>query len=272
MNCTNPLTIKRKGENIKVPCNYCLACRINKTTQWLFRLSIELPKFEGKSLFASITYDELNLPYIKLINNQVISTLKAKDIIDFHKRLRKEGLNFKYYVAGEYGEETDRPHYHGIYLGLTHGDEYKLLEKWNKGNIHFGSTTTASMRYTLGYILNKNKEEIYLPREAPKALISNGIGLEYFTWGLTLEDIQKAFNEGYILTGEGKKIAIPKYIKDRYEELNKGHLYSRLKSIKNNKIESFSDYIKAKQEELSKQEQIKLKLEHKKYNMSRNKI
>lgn len=260
MQCTKPMKVNKQI----IPCNYCLACRINRSTIWSFRILAELPEFEGNAIFTTLTYNDDNLP---LANDDKIikMTLKKKEIQDFHKRVRKELRRpIKYYVAGEYGGEYGRPHYHGIYLGMTKKDSELIYEKWHKGNIDIGNVTTASIRYVTDYIMEKTAEDEYLPAEPPFALISNGIGKKYFTWNMTLDDIQKAFNDGYITDQYGKKIKLPKYLKDKYEELTpcqpeilyRHKLWKRVGEGKS--IKALTDVMQA---DVLRQDQIEKKLE-----------
>ena len=56
---------------------------------------------------------------------EVVQILLQEDMVRFNKRLRKKqemsdkwGLDLRYFYCGEYGENTGRPHHHGIYYGL----------------------------------------------------------------------------------------------------------------------------------------------------------
>jgi len=55
--------------------------------------------------FITLTYDNENLP-----EN---ATLVPKDLKDFQKRLRYHAnIDLRFFSVGEYGEKTQRPHYH----------------------------------------------------------------------------------------------------------------------------------------------------------------
>lgn len=45
----------------------------------------------------------------------------------------KYKLNFKYYIRGEYGPQTSRPHYHGLFFGLTLEQVTSLCKLWRRG-------------------------------------------------------------------------------------------------------------------------------------------
>lgn len=101
MQCFHPVTLKN-GQT--VPCGSCIGCRINKTSQWTFRLLLEQKNWD-KASFITLTYDDDHLPSD--------ASLHPEDLTLFWKRLRKnlDGRKIKYFACGEYGDATQRPHY-----------------------------------------------------------------------------------------------------------------------------------------------------------------
>lgn len=61
-------------------------------------------------------------------------SLCRKDLQDVFKVLRSvfKDAHFKYAFFGEYGEESARPHYHGLVTGLTPEQSSWLASYWNK--------------------------------------------------------------------------------------------------------------------------------------------
>lgn len=57
---------------------------------------------------------ELKKGYIKFSTS--VPSIDKKDLTDFFKRLRKSGLNFRYFACGEYGDKFARAHYHVIFF------------------------------------------------------------------------------------------------------------------------------------------------------------
>jgi len=111
--------------------------------------------------FITLTYMEEHLPD----RNQ----LYHKDFQDFIKRLRKKH-DIRYYMAGEYGPENDRPHYHACIFGYDFPDKlyYKKtasgekiyrseeLEKlWEWGFASVGELTFESAAYIARYCVSK---------------------------------------------------------------------------------------------------------------------
>jgi len=170
-----------------------MACRLNHAQDWSTRLLCE-HTYNQKAAFVTLTYMDSKLPvnhYYDKVNkkNVLIPTLRKKDIQLWLKRLRKQfpERKIKYYLAGEYGEKEQRPHYHAIMFGLSI-NELKTIGymSWNKctlKNFVVDVVCPETINYVTKYIIDKDKgytaAESYKHREAPSALISNGIGLEY---------------------------------------------------------------------------------------------
>lgn len=211
MKCTSPLSITSKEftGNKLVPCYYCKACRINRVTQWTIRLLAELSDSQ-KGLFVTLTYNNTNLP--------INGTLSKRHLQLFFKKLRKRGHSIKYFAAGEYGPTTGRPHYHLIILGNVKKED--IEHQWVNGHVHTGLITSASIRYTVGYILEKTKTHVEYKKEnlePPFQLSSKNLGKNWFE---TPEEYEKLVSNGYF-EYKGKKISIPKFLKDKYNEIKK---------------------------------------------------
>lgn len=149
-------------EPIKVPCGYCVLCRTEQARQWAARISHEA-LLHDESCFVTLTYDDANLPEWGSLNYEHLQL--------FWKRLRKH-LNKKrirYYAVGEYGDKSNRPHYHACifghafthqrtilrtepYLLWTHGD---LELAWGYGHVSVGALTTQTASYTASYVLKQ---------------------------------------------------------------------------------------------------------------------
>lgn len=227
MKCTRPVKVSYKKNGLEhttmVNCGYCTNCRINKISNWIIRIKSEESGCNTPSTFLTLTYTDEKIP----TNN----SLRKLDLQNFHKELRKKGFKFKFLSCGEYGDTTDRPHYHGIYVGLK-ADERQILEIWRKGQIKIGTVTDASIRYVASYLM-KNTDEIKyriaMEQEPPFMLSSKKWGLEWLR-----ESYNKLLRDKYI-TYNGKKIPLPKYLKDKYPELKRSELDGRWEWIRKNK-------------------------------------
>lgn len=181
MNCANPLVLRHPytKEVMEVPCGQCMSCRVNRQSDLLFFGSREI-QTQYKKGFANsmvtLTYNDLHLP----LTESGIPTLRKKDVQNFLKRLRKyisnhykefnlpENHKFKYMYCGEYGGQTNRPHYHIIFFGLGKSQLKSILPKvWKSGLFNF----------------SENKEKIVMGR--PEIDVLDVKGLRYVTKYIT---------------------------------------------------------------------------------------
>lgn len=127
------------------PCGQCLHCRINRARVWTHRLLLE-QKSHAASVFVTLTYSDEFIP--------ADSSLEPSDIQLFLKRLRYflGDRKIRYYVVGEYGTATKRPHYHGALFGIGLEDENLILRSWSKGHVMVGELNEYSARYMTGYV------------------------------------------------------------------------------------------------------------------------
>ncbi len=106
----------RKEILVPVPCGHCLGCNMDYAHQWADRMLLEL-QTNPKALFVTLTYRPSDLPLTDSGN----PTLLKRHPQLFLKRLRRHFPNrsIRYYLCGEYGSNTHRPHYHAILYGLS---------------------------------------------------------------------------------------------------------------------------------------------------------
>lgn len=81
------------------------------------------------------------------------------------RRLRRRVGSCRFFVCGEYGDTSLRPHYHAILFGQTFFDGVPcgkdifssaiLSSLWPQGFSSFGSVTYQSAAYCAGYVLKK---------------------------------------------------------------------------------------------------------------------
>lgn len=230
-------------DRINVPCGKCPACLQNKRASWGFRLSQELKSSETAS-FVTLTYDEKNN----------MGSLSKNDVTLFLKRLRQacikmdiqddpyyeSGLNhpkkskLRYFITGEYGSNTFRPHYHMLLFNhplVSEMELYELINKtWKKGSSYIGQVTEASIAYVAKYLLKGS----VTPEgcEEPFSFMSRkpGIGIEYVErmsdWHH--EDIERM----YVVKPGGIKQNLPRYYKDKIYSDNTKEKYAESQKLK----------------------------------------
>lgn len=215
--CLTPFCVRNKFTNqtTPVPCGKCPECLKRRVSGWSFRLMQE-DKVSFSSHFVTLTYDTKHVP----ITKNGFMSLAKDDVQRFFKRLRKaEALisdnKIKYYLCGEYGGKTQRPHYHMLIFNVT---KISLIEQsWNLGQCHYGLVSEASVGYTLKY-MNKAKK-IPMHRNDDRlqefSLMSKGLGANYITDSILKYHTADLFNRMCLVVEGGKKVAMPRYYKDR---------------------------------------------------------
>lgn len=234
-----PLSFSEKKDHreIKIPCGQCIGCRIRRREEWALRCYCE-SKMHKSNLFVTLTYDDAHMPCDGSLNYRHYQL--------FMKRMRKEFGSFRFFMCGEYGENTGRPHYHALFFGLDLDDKRKcnsvysrddiyesekLNALWGKGGCRIGEVTYASARYCAAYAVKKvtgeraedhyarvnpyTGELYWLTPEFAHMSLKPGIG---FPW---LEKYWKdIYTTGHnALLVNGSKKPVPRYFDAKLEEI-----------------------------------------------------
>lgn len=151
--------------------------------------------------FLTLTYEDGHLPIL----SNGLPSLDPIHLKNWLKRFRKEiePLRVRFFAVGEYGDESERPHYHAIIFGFPTCDRGRTLRKpgstrpewadccdycrsvgrtWQKGDVDCGSLTTESAQYIAGYTTKKlSKGDLRLrgryPEFARQSNREGGIGI-----------------------------------------------------------------------------------------------
>lgn len=170
-----PLTFPKSGaSNLKLPCNKCIGCRLERSKQTAIRLMHEAQLHETNS-FITLTYknksslDEprgefedspprgrrlgsperprKNRPLASSETSPHADSLSKRDAQLALKRLRKEltkinpSTRIKYYLVGEYGDINKKPHFHAAIFGEDFARDRKPDRKSPSGNQLYTSKT-----------------------------------------------------------------------------------------------------------------------------------
>lgn len=149
---------KKNHRQISIPCGKCIGCKSARAQAWCVRIMHEAKMHDCNS-FLTLTYDDAHLPEDGGLNYAHFQT--------FARRLRKRGVRFRFFMCGEYGETTFRPHYHAILFGVDFSSDRvqcnsiysrvpmftspTLSECWDYGLHSIGSVTPESARYVASY-------------------------------------------------------------------------------------------------------------------------
>ena len=200
---------------IPFPCGKCPPCQKRRISGWSFRLT-KHGQVSNTSQFVTLTYDESNVP----ISENGLQTLRKTDLQKFFKRLRKlTHEKISYYAVGEYGDKTQRPHYHII---LFNANSNSIESAWNLnntliGHCHFGDVNDASIGYTLKYISKEKQIPMFQQDDRQKefSIMSKGLGKSYLTPQAIKWHKNKLEERMYLPLKDGKKASMPRYYKDK---------------------------------------------------------
>lgn len=222
-----------------VPCGKCDGCRIDYSRTWAHRMILEL-KDNPTAMFVTLTYRDANLTILPSGEK----TLVKRDVQLFFKRLRKAypTKRIRFYLAGEYGPQTQRPHYHAIIYGLGLDDfddlwlvghngrgeplwsSPKFAGIWSHGNVTMSHVTYHTCAYVARYCLKKIHKDEYSPDVVPEFSLCSrrpGIGMlhavDYVASGMSTFAVDG--RDGVY------NVAMPKaflrYVKDHAAEVDK---------------------------------------------------
>lgn len=210
---------------MQVPCGQCMGCRLAKTADWATRITHESQLYE-ENAFVTLTYSDDKLPDK--------NSLCKKDVQKFYKRLRASlrPSRIRHFTAGEYGDRTQRPHYHAIIFNYWPSDSktYKKtdagtlftsegLEKiWGKGFVVIGICNYETASYTASYVTKKitgpDSKMYYGPKEPPFALMSRRPGIGNNWYNIYGDD---TFKHNFVVVNGHKRVP-PRYYRNKLKE------------------------------------------------------
>lgn len=215
---------------ILVPCSTCHGCIKAQAAAWAFRCKREATR-HLHTAFTTLTYDDTNLPI----------TLSKRHLQLFFKRLRENArtmgngmvpTTLRFFATGEYGEHTQRPHYHAIIFGLQGemgSDGPRMVEKsWKLGITRTEPITPRRIAYCAGYT-QKKLGDFKLQQEER---IDPETG-ELYNWQPPFYQMSRGGRHGYGIGGydrqfvdswrlfaidDGNKLAVPRYYHKAYRD------------------------------------------------------
>lgn len=216
MLCLKPF---RKGIE-EFGCGQCLPCRVNKRRTWTIRLVLE-SMLHPASMFVTLTYAE----------EPAGRTLVPRDAQLWLKRLRYElaPARVRFFLVGEYGEKTQRPHYHAAVYGAF--DPAAVDRSWDRGFTKTGLVTIQSSMYMAGYTTKKmtNKRDPYVQKllggrhpEFTRMSLRPGIGAgaaaaiaAYYKTPIGRTGLSIDPDVGSVLRMDGRLWPLGRYVKDK---------------------------------------------------------
>lgn len=249
--CVSPLIVKRKTHNFKygvtlpVPCGKCPLCVRKKINHWTFRIKKEA-ELHSSAFFVTLTYDEEHLPK----TTSGYPTLNKRDVQLFIKRLRRHEERkgnhnkIRYYLVGEYGSRTFRPHYHAVIFGISSFESIKAT--WQNGfdyspEVNTSKYGTKAYGYILKYTAKERKTFKNDERQREFSLCSQGLGKNYLTDAM-IKYHNQSLDYSFITLENGVKITMPDYYKRKiYDEPTRArltvHLHKRNEEVTKRKTQ-----------------------------------
>jgi hypothetical protein len=212
-------------DRITIPCGKCMACLSRKRNQWAFRLSQEL-KNSKTAYFITMTYDDDHKPkndslcksdcqlFLKRLRKRVDWLIQNADLYEEYPEKAQEWPKLRFFICGEYGPNTNRPHYHMLLFNMypTIATANIIQTAWGKGHIHIGFVNPKTINYTVKYCINeivemKHKENTFI-------LMSRrpGIGISYVE---KMADYHRNNSIFYGIERGGIKVSMPRYYRDK---------------------------------------------------------
>lgn len=209
----------------QLPCGKCTECLLERSRDWSIRCLHE-SKMHESNCFITLTYSDDHIPSDKKLNYEHFQL--------FMKKLRKLTNNeIGFFMCGEYGEQTLRPHYHACIFGFDFNDKKKirtnehgddiwssqtLTTTWGLGHTELGSVTQKSAAYVARYILKKQTAKDYGFQKMSR---THAIGKRY---------VEKWYNDifinasGSIILSDGTRTKVPRYY-EKWLKINKPEIW-----------------------------------------------
>lgn len=209
--CLYPITVKTVDSygmpvNQSVPCGKCIECLKDRQNSWKIRL-VEESRDHLYCYFFTLTYR--NETALKIDYGKTFYTFRKQDIQKWLKRSRtnlsrtlKRDITLRYFICSEYGPNTGRGHFHGLFfsdvsprfIASVFNDwiekfgfvDYKHISNLNilSDGVHAIGEYLAKYCCKVPLLMSDVEKEIqFLVSEdvlpAPFYVCSKGIGLSY---------------------------------------------------------------------------------------------
>jgi len=207
---------------LAIPCGHCILCRSEQARQQAVRIEHEA-RMWVESSFVTLTYDDKHLP--KYGSLDYAHTTKFWKRLRIHFQRKKLGT-IRYYLVGEYGDETLRPHYHACIFGQAFVQDRIIIrnqptllwvspllqELWGLGQVSVGALTFETARYAASYVTKKlaSKQQYVrtdeetgelIPLAQPRAFMSRNLAKSWWLkWGKGVTD-----NDYVVINGQRQK-------------------------------------------------------------------
>lgn len=232
-------------------CGQCVPCRINKKRLWSHRILLE-SRNSDMNTFVTLTLrdeeliDASDIPWDG--NRPLVGNLVPSDPQKWLKKLRSVvPEELRYFLVGEYGDATQRPHYHVALFGFPNcvygrtrpkskpccGPCEIIQKTWGKGNIYLGELNKDSAQYIAGYVTKKwTKEDVWTKQklkgrhpEFARMSLKPGIGatvikklINFTVPTRSWDAVRKCLDAPVILRNSGSTLPLGRYLRRKWRE------------------------------------------------------
>lgn len=187
--CGTPITLR---DGTQVACRHCDLCLRNRTDDLVGRCLAEQAVSHG-TFAVTLTYAG---------DTPKAASLHYADVQNLMKRLRRDGFDVRYIVAGEYGTKKGRAHWHCVLFFKNRVPKVAMETRvewpyWPHGLVYFQRPDMGGFRYAVKYALKQSGND-----GADKALSMSKkppLGYEFF---MTMADD---------MVGKGLPLHAPQY-------------------------------------------------------------
>lgn len=154
------------------PCGQCLNCRINRQREWTARIIMEWVTHPGMAYFVTLTYNDDHVPRTP----DDVPTLQKRSVQKFLQNAYRDLGPFRYYIVGEYGDDTLRPHYHLALFPRSDSQAAGFTKRWDRGFTSAYPLTEKRAAYCARYTTKKltsNTDERLAPNQEPEFRLSS---------------------------------------------------------------------------------------------------
>lgn len=231
-------------------CGQCMPCRINKSREWSNRLMLE-SRAHKTATFITLTYRDEELHDVS--NDWNGSRPLVPNLVPLHpqnwlKRIRKVvPTPLRFFLVGEYGDQTQRPHYHVALFGFPNcvygrirpglkiccGPCDLVKKTWGFGNIQLGELNKDTAQYIAGYVTKKwTREDSWTKEklkgrhpEFPRMSLKPGIGATAIKRLINFTEptrsgqyVRGSIDAPVVLRNSGSTLPLGRYLKRKWRE------------------------------------------------------
>lgn len=226
------------SDELHLPCGKCEYCLQRRQKDWSLRLQMERDA-SFNCAFVTLTYSNENLFKVN-----GVPSLNYVDVQLFLKRLRAyydskypRSQKIRFYMCGEYGPTTLRPHYHIIFFNLPtlRGFHQVLQKTWNKGFVQWKQPDTDHFNYLTTYVNYNDSRLLSLIQRKGimppfrRMSLRKAIGYCYLERGSRIDYHRRTLDT--VITYHGYKYSMPRYYRDRIFDTEEARLAIRQRAI-----------------------------------------